>query len=68
MPDIEKLINAVKTAFEVWIDDSAGLSWFNEDEVIQAEEDAIALLKDHDKEVKAAYRRGLEAGRTIKWD
>ena len=30
--------------------------------------DAISLLKEQDEEVKAAYRRGLEAGRTIKWD
>lgn len=65
--DRENVINAVKTAFDVWIDESTGLSWFKEDEVRQAKEDAIALLKDHDKEVKAAYRRGLEAGRTIKW-
>ena len=28
----------------------------------------VALLKEQDKEVKAAYRRGLESGRTIKWD
>lgn len=30
--------------------------------------DALALLKKQDEEVKAAYRRGLESGRTIKWD
>ncbi len=30
--------------------------------------DALALLKEQDEEVKAAYRRGLESGRTIKWD
>ena len=30
--------------------------------------DAIDLLKEQDEEVKAAYRRGLETGRTIKWD
>lgn len=29
--------------------------------------DAIALIKEQDEEVKAAYRRGLESGRTIKW-
>lgn len=29
--------------------------------------DALALLKEQDEEVKAAYRRGLETGRTIKW-
>ena len=29
---------------------------------------AIALLKEQEEEVKAAYRRGLESGRTIKWD
>ena len=28
----------------------------------------IALLKEQEAEVKAAYRRGLESGRTIKWD
>jgi hypothetical protein len=31
-------------------------------------DDAIDLLKEQDEEVKAAYRRGLESGRTIKWD
>jgi hypothetical protein len=30
-------------------------------------EDAIELLKEQDEEVRAAYRRGLESGRTIKW-
>ena len=30
--------------------------------------DALELLKEQDEEVKAAYRRGLESGRTIKWD
>lgn len=29
---------------------------------------AITLLKKQDEEVKAAYRRGLESGRTIKWE
>ena len=29
--------------------------------------DAIVLLKKQDEEVRAAYRRGLESGRTIKW-
>ena len=27
----------------------------------------LSLLKKQDEEVKAAYRRGLETGRTIKW-
>lgn len=30
--------------------------------------DALALLKEEDEEVRVAYRRGLETGRTIKWD
>ena len=30
-------------------------------------QDALALLKEQDEERKAAYRRGLESGRTIKW-
>lgn len=30
--------------------------------------DAIELLKEQDEEVRAAYRRGLESGRTIKWE
>ena len=29
---------------------------------------AITLLKKQDEEVRAAYRRGLESGRTIKWE
>ena len=28
----------------------------------------LALLKEQEEEVKAAYRRGLETGRTMKWD
>jgi len=30
--------------------------------------DAITLLKKQDEEIRAAYRRGLESGRTIKWE
>ena len=29
---------------------------------------AIALLKKQDEEVRAAYKQGLESGRTIKWE
>lgn len=29
---------------------------------------AIVLLKKQNEEVRAAYRRGLESGRTIKWE
>lgn len=29
---------------------------------------AIILLKKQNEEVRAAYRRGLESGRTIKWE
>lgn len=42
----------------------------NEDNKItyDARVGAIALLKKQDEEVRAAYRRGLESGRTIKWE
>ena len=44
--DREKVIHAVETAFELWIDEYTGCSWFKEDEVRQAKEDALALLKE----------------------
>jgi ribosomal protein S27AE len=43
--DREKVVNAVKTAFDVWIDEYTGCSWFKEDEVRQAKDDALSLLK-----------------------
>ena len=48
MPDREKVIHAVETAFELWIDEYTGCSWFKEDEVRQAKEDAIAVLKEQE--------------------
>ena len=46
MIDREKVIHAVEKAFELWIDEFTGCSWFKEDEVRQEKEDAIALLKE----------------------
>ena len=46
--DRDKVTHAVETAFELWIDEYTGCSWFKEDEVRQAKEDAIALLKEQD--------------------
>lgn len=48
MPDREKVIHAVETAFELWIDEYTGCSWFKEDEVRKAKEDALALLKENE--------------------
>ena len=53
MTDREKVIHAVETAFELWIDEYTGCSWFKEDEVRQAKEDALAMLKEQD--VKTGY-------------
>jgi len=50
--DREKVINAVETAFDVWIDDSTGLSWFKEDEARHAKDEVLALLKEHEDEKK----------------
>ena len=50
--DREKVIHAVETAFELWIDEYTGCSWFKEDEVRQAKEDALAMLKEQDAVVK----------------
>ena len=44
--DREKVIHAVETAFELWIDEYTGCSWFKEDEVRKAKEDALELLKE----------------------
>ena len=41
----EKIIEAVETAFEIWIGEYDGCSWFKKDEVIKAKEDVIKLLK-----------------------
>jgi hypothetical protein len=46
--DRENVVNAVKTAFDVWIDEYTGCSWFKEDEVRQAKDDALSLLKEQD--------------------
>jgi hypothetical protein len=35
---------------------------------IEMADKILAMLKEHDDEAREAYRRGLEAGRTIKWD
>lgn len=52
MSDREKVIHAVETAFELWIDEYTGCSWFKEDEVRKAKESAIKLLKEQDNEKK----------------
>lgn len=46
--DREKVIHAVETAFDVWIDEYTGCSCFKEDKVRQAKEDALALLKEQE--------------------
>ena len=38
------------------------------DRMFHALEEDWKRLKEQEEEVKAAYRRGLESGRTIKWD
>ena len=50
MIDREKVINAVETAFDVWIDDSTGLSWFKEDEARHAKDEVLALLKEQEEQ------------------
>ena len=63
MPDREKVIHAVETAFELWIDEYTGCSWFKEDDVRQAKEDAIALLKEQE----AKTVESIQMDRSDKW-
>lgn len=78
MPDREKVINGVEHCFHgqeccgdikcpyyiEHLSDSCCL----EERQENLKADVIALLKEQEEEAKAAYRRGLETGRTIKWD
>lgn len=48
MPDREKVIDSVKTAFEIWIDEYDGCSWFEKDKVEKEKEDALSLLKEQE--------------------
>ena len=63
MPDREKIIRA----FEQYVYNFVELTTTDEYNH-QILEQVLALLKEQDEEVKAAYRRGLKTGRTIKWD
>ena len=42
---IAQIARSVETVFDVWIDEYTGCSWFKEDKVRQAKEDALALIK-----------------------
>ena len=66
--DREKVIHAVETAFELWIDEYTGCSWFKEDEVRQAKEDALALMKDQPKVVRCKDCIHWEEGSTEECD
>jgi hypothetical protein len=63
MIDREKVIK--KLAVRIQSDSE---EWNTIELPIEEANDILALLKEQDEEVKAAYRRGLESGRTIKWD
>ena len=67
MPDIEKVINELNECIEHIRKNKFNKipCWGN---CQSAMIDAVSMLKEQDEEVKAAYRRGLETGRTIKWD
>lgn len=55
--DRGKVIHAVETAFDVWIDEYTGCSWFKEDEVRQAKEDVLAMLKNEQNFRKVMFNR-----------
>ena len=48
MTDIDEVIQAVETAFDVWIDEYTGCSNFKEDKVRQMKENALELLKEQE--------------------
>ena len=58
--NIEKAIHAVETAFNVWIDEYIGCSWFKEDEVRQAKENALALLKEQEGKIKTLEDKNVK--------
>lgn len=64
MPDREKIIEAVEEAFDIWIDEYEGTSYYNIDEVKNLKADALALLKEQEakqivrKQCKKEYEDG----------
>ena len=51
MANIEKVIENVETAFDIWIDEYEGTSYFNIAEVKQAKKDALELLNRQETEL-----------------
>ena len=52
MPDREKVSEYVKNAFDIWIDEYEGTSYFNIDEIKQVKKDALELLKEQNQDEK----------------
>ena len=52
MPDREKVIENVEYAFDVWIDEYEGTSYYDIEKVKQAKDDALALLKEQEHKDK----------------
>ena len=46
MPDRKKVTEYVKKAFDIWVDEYEGTSYFNIDEIKQVKKDALELLKE----------------------
>ena len=66
MSDIEKLLARIGTARDAISrkEEQTSLDYMIDGVLMNCS----VMLKEQDEEVKAAYRRGLESGRTIKWD
>ena len=62
---IAQIARSVETAFDVWLDEYTGCSWFKEDKVRQAKEDALALIKGQTQIVRC---KDCKHGQYEEWD
>ena len=51
MPEREKVIEDVETAFDIWIDEYEGTSYYDIAKVKQAKADALTLLKEQEEKI-----------------
>ena len=58
----DDVINAVRTAFELWIDEYEGCSWFEAEKVRKKQNEAIDLLENYEIEIQEARDQGFNAG------
>lgn len=65
MTGIDEVIQAVETAFDVWIDEYTGCSNFKEDKVRQMKENALNILKKQQYFRRVMYNRCATASRVM---